>query len=253
MLLRKTVLEYDLRASVKGLLIFLSVVTAINLIPIGTAFFSTGSHMTSTSGVEFIFALFMFISALTDFTEDTHFKNQHGVSRRSLFVCTVCWLLVMSAMASVIMLLWQGLFNWISHLASAQIHMEVTLIFQYIYSSWLSSIGVFPGYLASFVFAWGMLLTAGVLGYFITSLFYRLDKLGKTIFWVGGIGVLLLLPVLDNLTGGQLWRLAEWFGRIFVGSGPVPNPMNGTLVLVLLSVIGLVGCWLLIRRLNLKK
>jgi len=258
MLLRKPVFEYYLRRSCIGMLWVLGVyaglfllgviLTAVTVVEDGG---STSTINISFGGAEGIFFIAFMIACMSDFTSEFHFMSQHGVSRRSAFVNFVLHIVATSAIISVVLYLSTTLFGLIGALPSVQIATQRTFLSAY--GAWLDGAGAVVGVLTNLLFDWAMFIVAGVLGYVVTILFYRMGKVGKTIFW----GVIIVsgpfLTFLNHLTDGRVAQLGLWFWNIFIGHGDVANPWNGIGVFLVLALIGLVPCWLLIRRCALKK
>jgi len=107
--------------------------------------------------------------------------------------------------------------------------------------------------LLTFLFYWAALFMAGMLGYLLSILLYRLDKFGKILLGAAGVVLVVALPVLNTLTNGRIWQFAVWLGETFFGRGDTPNPLNGIAVFAAGALIALVPSWLLIRRVKLKK
>ena len=261
MLLKRPGLTYNLRATCKGMLWVLAVYTGLFLLAVIFAAvsrvettFNVGTITTggvTFGGAEGVFFIAFMIACMSDYTAEFHFMLQHSLSRRSAFIDYVLHIVLASAFVAALAYLGTTLFSFIGSLPAVQI--DTQLIFPAVYSAWLEPRGALVGVLMTFLYSWTMLITAGVLGYLITTLFYRMGTVGKTIFWGVLIAGGVLLPVLNRLTGGWLWQFALWFGQTFLGRGDVPNPWNGMGVFLVLALLGLIPCWLLVRRCKLKK
>jgi len=250
MLLRKPVLEYYLRGALKAMGWFLLVWTGIFVLTTtGVGIINIGGNA-NFNGAEFAFLIFFFIAGMSDFTADLHFTLQHGVSRRSAFVSFIAYMLIAGAVWTMVLYLTTFVFGAIGSMMGS---VRVENSFPLLYSGWLETTGTISGGVVLFLLYWAALLMVGALGYFIACLFYRISTLGKTIFWAALIGSGVVLPLLNNLTGGLVWQAAQWLGQTFIGRGAVPNPWNGIGVFLVFAAIWLVISWLLIRRCTLKK
>ena len=251
MLLRKPVIEYFVRGTLKGFLWFLGIFSAITVVStLGVTVVSVNAGGSFYNGQELAFPIFFGIAMMSDFTAELHFMFQHGVSRRSSFVGFVVSMLMMSGLLAVVLFAVNHLLTFLGNLAGT---LEAQTMVQGVFGNYLAGIGAVSGALLTMLFSWLMILAAGVLGYFIAILFYRLDKVGKSILVAAAIAIPVSAPLLNHLTGGRLWQAVLWARDRFLGTGPYPNPLNGVGVFAILSAAGLVGCWLLMRRIKLKK
>jgi len=260
MLLRKSVFEYNMKSFLWGMMWFFLVYVGLFILAVISSVWSSGAVQfnvgtvttyggSSFGGAEVMFFIAFMIACMADFTAEFHFMYQHGISRRSHFANTVLFIVVGGAALTAILHLSTALFTLIGN----AVQLQTVTIFSMVYGTWLGTVGTLGGVLMNLLFSWTMLLAAGVLGFFIAVLFYNLGKLGKTIFWAVIIGSSIFMPILNNLTGGRIGQAAIWFGQTFIGRGDVPNPLNGIGVFLVLAIIGLIPCWLLIRRVKLKK
>ncbi|MCL2368373.1 MAG: hypothetical protein FWC72_05200 [Oscillospiraceae bacterium] len=252
MLLRKPVLEYYVKTTLKGMMRFLLVWTGVFLlsaIGVGMITFGVDGGVSFTGG-EFAFLIAFFIGCMADFTAEFHFMFQHGVSRRSAFVGFAAHAVVTSAIYAAILYASTVLFGLVGNFTGVSVHTE---LFSWVYGPWLSTVGILPEILLIFLFYWVMLFMGGMFGYFLTILFYRLGKTGRTVLGISPVVLAIALPIVNTLTSGAIWRAVVWLGQTFVGRGDVPNPLNGVGVFAVVALFWLGLSWLLIRRIKLKK
>ena len=251
MILRKAVVEYHERLTLKPALLCILIYT-------GAFLFFTGISTTDNfgsgwmSGLEPIFGIFFLIVCMSTFSEDTHFFLQHGVSRKAIFAGFAVYMLIASAIAALAMLLMDGFFRWVTSFEAVGLQTE-SLIFG-LFAPWLGTMGTVTGLLVIFLWSWAMLLLAGVLGYFIASLFYRLNKLGKVLVPVGAGVVFVFLPLIIGLSRNEmLSQIMRWFWETIRGRGDMASPMNSMGIFFLLAALLLFVCWLLLRRFQVRK
>jgi len=255
MLLRKPVLEYYLRLTLRAMLwillisvgaTFLLGIGVLGTVNIGVA----TTENTVFTGMEPTFFIAMLIICMSDFKPEFHFMFQHGVSRRSTFVAFVCNVVAASAFFSATLYLATIVFSiaggWFGLQADAS-------LIHALYGPRLEVMGTLSTIALTLLFYWTMFIMAGVIGYFFAILFYKLSKFGKIILGGAAVVAATALPVINNLTGGRIWQFAVWLGQTFVGRGALPNPFNGIAVFAALSAIVLLPCWLMIRRCKLQK
>lgn len=251
MVWRKPVLEYYARGTLKGFLWFVGIFLAITIVStLGITTISVNAGGSFVNGQELAFPIFFGIAMMSDFGAELHFMFQNGVSRRASFVGFVTNMLMMSGLFAVILFGLNHLFVFLGNLAGT---LEAQILMQSIFGDYLAGLGTVPGALVSIVFNWFMIFAAGVSGYFITILFYRLDKVGRSILVAVAVAIPITAPLLDHLIGGRIWRATLWLGDRFFGTGPYPNPLNSISVFAVVAVAGLTACWLLMRRIKLKK
>jgi len=249
MSLWKPIAEYHLKESCTSIAwvasIYTAFIVAIVLFRgvIINITYSDSSYV-SFGGAEFIFAITMLIVCMSSFKEDIQFLLQHGISRWTGFVGFKLHLSIASVICAVVAL---SITAIVSLFQEAGVN---TFAFVYIYGGWLSAVGVVPGFLVHFLWIWALFFTVGTLGYFLTALFNNLNTLGKILV---GVGVIIVLPMINNLTGGLVVRVLDWLSLMFRGSGDVINPLNGIGFFLVLSAITLVFSWLLVRRYRLNK
>ena len=265
MALRLPVLEYYLKRVIKGLglfiLIYMGIVTAITLITAvtigaftpGTVIIGTDEGTMQMNGQEMAFGIAAFIACWSLFREEIHFFIQHGVSRRTAFIGFVLQWVLASLLFSVslvfIFALWFYLVDFLPSIANT----NITDIFQELYRLRLAQMGTVAGYGINILFTWALFFAAGMLGYCVSSLLYRMEKIGKTVLGVI-VGLFAFsLPFLNRATNGGLLRIGRWMLERFLGDMENPNPWNAIVFFFILAVIALCASWLLVRRCRLKK
>ncbi|MCL2589226.1 MAG: hypothetical protein FWD84_07445, partial [Oscillospiraceae bacterium] len=182
---------------------------------------------------------------------ELHFMFQHGVSRRAAFTAFVVHILVLSGFYAVVLFGVNHLLSFVNELLGAS--MNIQIVFNSVFSGYLDGLGTVPTAIISILFYWVMLLAAGTIGYLFTILFYRLNKLARTILIGAPIAFVVFLPLINVIVDGRIFaffaRLFQWF----FGDYANPNPLNGIAFMTVFALLGLTGCFLLIRRIKLKK
>ena len=258
MMLRLSILEYYLKGVIKGLglfvLIYTGIVTVIAMLTAVTVATVTGNGTgVQMNGQELAFGIAAFVSGWSLFREDIHFFIQHGVSRRTAFVGFIVQWIFVSLLFSVALVLVFTLWMHLIDLLLGTINHNITDMFQQLYRQRLGQMGTVAGYGLNVLFSWAFFLAAGILGYCVSSLLYRMDKIGKTILGVGAGLLVFSLPFLNRATSGHLARFGGWILERFLGDIQNPNPWNAIVCFLILSVIALCASWLLVRRCKLKK
>lgn len=244
--------RYQMADQKKGILIYYLVILAILLVfgllllvPSGV---NGGSVFNGLSGVT---AIYLFVASLCSFKENFGMALQNGTTRRSLFLgrlCTtgaVCAVVaVADQILTVVASLPRQFLGW--NIASQS-------LFETLYGGALGEpMNPFLLSLCSVAFSFFVMLAASAVGYFITILFYRLNKVGKILVGAGVpcfffFGVPLLKALGVWFLGG---RPAEAVVHFFSGLARflLDQPQNAMLTYFGTFVAFSAFAWLLMRR-----
>lgn len=216
------------------LLIGLSAVLTVTVQTGGEAFFISGTEMTT--------AIFLFVCGCVSFKEYFHFLLQNGVSRPTQFlgflgavtlVCAFCAVVDQSLLALL------GLVEPTESLYG--------MLFLQGQARSLATV------LAGILWCIPVYMLAFLGGYFITTLYYRMNKLLKTVVSIGVPALcILVLPMADTaLFGGQLGGALAWMMRFILGGGS-ESPLQSGLCFLLLACVPAGFAYLLMRRAQMK-
>lgn len=143
-------------------------------------------------GLETASIIFLFVVGLNSFKEPFRFFMQNGTSRKTMFKSYLCGTALLSLALSVI----DRIINILSRLLFAQID-------SISFKSMFHRVPGIPGNGAMFILTAAVLsffvyATAMMLGYLITTMYYRMNKTLKLIVSIGVPGFFfLLLPTID--------------------------------------------------------
>ncbi len=217
------VFKYQVRDSLAAVAIFYLALVAVGV------FLSMWDG--SSSGFEFASAIFIFVAGLNAFKSSFRFLQFLGVTRKTFFVGSLMALLAIAAGMTVIDMLFGTLF--------AQIHPYTTLFAQsYAQGSLLSQ----------FVWGFALLTMFALIGFFITALYYRRNKILKIVISLSPVYISLLLNAMPYSLLLSLWSVVGFLSGLRPEAG-VWNNILGMLITALISS-GL--CFLLIRRAPVK-
>lgn len=223
----------------------------------------------SSSGMEFATTIFLFVAGLNAFKAQFRLFLQNGLSRKTLFTGFVAGILILAAAMTLIDLA----FGWFRGLFAPYTTMYMDR-FGSLYADKSSLAALADGLLWSFL----SYVTAGMTGFFITSLYYRMSKALKLAVSIGVPALVFIgVPLIDGLyTNGAItaffinvFAFAFGFGitidlsKGFVGlmaqfardldSGIPLYPYRAILFSILsIAVTGSLG-FLLIRRATVKE
>ncbi len=213
---------------------------------------SSDMVITSTNGITAISCIFILVAGICSFRENFSMALQNGVSRRSLLLgrlcasAALCLILAVLDEASTLLLRLMDLLPGVQ----TSSHSLLETIFTLELSPTLAA-------LASVPFSFCILLAFWGLGYFISILFYRLNKLGKLLVGVG-IGFLFLvgLPgIFELYSRYPQWPIWPVLGTALVNFFQLAfgAPWNAGVSCLLLFALFSAFTWLLMRRAALKK
>jgi hypothetical protein len=187
-----------------GVLLLIFVALMITIAYIGT-------NNVSMSGMESASMIFLFVVGLNSFKNPFRMFLQTGISRKTLFVGFVASLAILSVVMTFLDL-------GMSWLYGSSMRHE---------SLFFSSFGVRYGthgaaFLDGLLWSFISYMAAGMAGYFLTTLYYRMNKATKVAVSVGvPILFLTVLPIIDNLYfGGVIYR---FFGDIIALANGYPS------------------------------
>lgn len=241
----KAAYKYQLMDSLKGLGVFYITIVAIYVI-FGGAVNLFVNGKAQVSGLDSATGVFLFVLGLCTFKEIFLFMQQNGASRKSLFVGRVLSFAVISGMAAVI----DRVLGTLSYVLQPAGHFGSGngTIFSAIYP--VSGAG---GYIVNILFSFVAYFCIAMVGYTITLVFYRLNKIGKIAVGVGVPVVLMnALPMLDYwVFGGVFFQWLYQFLKDIYGltSG---QPWYGVLTNLVLAGLFSLFSWLLMRRAEVK-
>ena len=245
--------RYQMADQKKGIMVYYGVLFGMYVL-IETLFvflFPPQKNMSSMNGVTGITVIFLFVASLCSFKGNFGMCLQNGVSRRSLFLGRLC---TAGAVCLITAVLDEAL-TLLVPLFSTLLRTDIVSysLFENVYGGMLGdSLNPFLMGLCSMAFSFSALLAAAGLGYFITILFYRLNKLGKILVGAGVpgffmVGVPLLKMLNERIAGGKigeaLVRFISSMAEFLVG-----QPQNAMLTYLALFAMFSLFAWLLMRR-----
>jgi len=197
----------------------------------------------SIRGLELASAIFLFVLGLNSFKETFRMFMQNGISRKTMLVshiaCTLAICILMAFIDSILSLLSRSITVINSGIYSAGI-MEMA------YGRHINSIGTF---IVSVLLCFFIYIACTAMGFFITTLYYRMNRTQKTAVSIGVPALLfVILPLLDAFLLG---------GRFFASLGRFIQSAFGSPFMCMLSCMILFGIftalsWLLVRKAVIK-
>lgn len=243
--------RYIINDYMKAMLVYASVITVVSLlIFLFEAVWFKGVGTTRIGGMEFGSAIFMFIIGLNSFKEHYHMLTQNSVSRKGLFSATILSFITLAGLMSVFSVLIISLTKFMSQFQSS---IESAGFFEELYSSHTFGMNQVGLVAETLLFSFVMFLAVLAIGYFITTMFYRLNKPAKIAVGVGvPVTLVMILPMVDAIVfGGKITiSFVRFIDTIFGLTSQ--NPYVAVVSFVGIFIIAVALTWLLIRRANVK-
>ncbi len=235
---------YDLKSAV---FIFYGVVGVLALF--STFSFTLNNGTVSMGGMEFGTVIFLFIAGLNSFRGSFHFLLANGIPRKTQFFG---FLLSVPVLAGLLVIIDTLLALLISQFISYEsLYMQ---LYSRRYSFPLeAAMGSFL--LEKMLWSFFVYLTAMMLGFLITVLYYRMNKLTKVLVSVSvPLFFVIALPFLDTIyfNGNISYWFFQGLVRLAFGFAHGANPYIAMFSnLVLFSILSLLS-WVLMRRAVIK-
>lgn len=205
----KAAYKYQLNGMKKSLIIFYIVIYAVLiLMTFGQISLNRHGVRSSMGGIEMASVIFLFVTGLSSFKSTFHMFLANGVSRQTMFKSFSTMILPVAAGMALI--------DTINNVIFSSLVNYKSMFFQMYSNHYEGVASSTAGQVLVDGFLWMFFCyaTIAMLGFFITAIFYRMNKPVKLIVSIG-IPVLLVivLPFVDaNLCDGRLFAA---FGTFF--------------------------------------
>lgn len=203
------------------------------------------------SGMEMATGIFLFVLALNSFKENFGMFIQNGVSRKTFFLSKLLNTAVLCFVMSFIDTLLLNFGKWIATKADGLYSQG---IFEIGYSDYVSSLSPIIKYVESYFYNIFLYSTFIAVGFFITLLYYRMNKVWKIAVSVGvPILCFWILPFMDYYFFHS--NISQWSSQFMnkILGFSTSNPLIGMFTMLLISVIFFTISWLLMRRAIVKE
>jgi len=247
----KTVVKYKLIEFRKAMLVFYAALIGITILLFSITM-SSASSTASFNGIEVSGIIFLFIASANSFKESFHMLLQNGISRKTMFLAQIIWILCVSiimALVDRILIITVTLGSQLSSRFMAGGLFDQIFIHKYKYdpSSFLLHFKVT-------IFSFCLYTGFAALGYFVTLLYYRMSKALKIAVSVSvPCFIFIVLPIIDLITAGKVTYFISWVSKLIFGV----NGSNGPISVMAVSLFGFALfsglSWLLIRKAVVKK
>ena len=220
----------------KGLIIFYSIIIAVAMLMFALYVYisAQGDGKTNFGGFGFSSFIFLFVSGMNMFKSNFKFSQANNISRKRFYKANIITLVTISAFMALIDIILTPILNLI---------MPYENLAQQIYND--------NSFFSDFMWSFALFILAASTGWFINMLYYKCDKLMKTVISFVPVLIVIILSMLNNLTEGAIAIAIAKFLTAALGLSS-NNPYMAALSFLIVSagVFGL--CYLLIRRIYIK-
>lgn len=238
----KSVIKYNFSNIKTGVLIFYLVMFAvIVLMSSSISIKSSGNVNIYSGGAEMASVVFLFIVGLNSFKEDFLFLSVNNIPRKLQFKAFLITTLSVSCIVAAIDTTYSSILSQF---------FTYKPVFIQAYEKWTAQTSTPLVIISAFIWSVVLYLAAYLVGYFITNLYYHMNKTAKIIFSVGvPVWFVILLPIIDSsITNGKITNFIGEAFRYFGGFHNTVNPYIAVLSLLLVSVATAGLSFLMMRR-----
>jgi len=237
--------KYQMWDSRHPLMIFYGIIYAIYALTIVLA--TSSSVDVRMSGIELSSMIFIFVFGLNFFKESFQMFLQNGVSRSTVFKAMAVAIIPVAAFMAII----DTVNNALANLAANYEGMYLQLYHLRYSGAFGGGVQYIEG-LLWYLTAYAMM---GMLGLFITTLYYRMSKKLKLLVSIGvPVTLFVVLPVVErSFTNGAIFRGIGNFFAFAWGYENGYNPYFSMVTCTLFAALFAGLSWLLIRRAVVKE
>ncbi|MCW6111011.1 hypothetical protein [Clostridium sporogenes] len=234
--------KYQLKTSIKPILIYYSILIGFLLLILIEKFTSQNSNIQS-SGIEMSTAIFIFIMALNSFKSSFYFSQGNNVSRNSFILGTIKSGVIISSALALIDIIINRIYN-LFIICPTNFDMIYRNSSYGVNSSWqvilnhsvVNSLETYLWNLAVYIFLF-------MLGLLITIVYFRLNKLGQVVV---SIIPVLLIVIVSNFYIYIPTEVWSFIGNAFGAN--TKNPYMAILTFIILSILEIAVQYLLIKK-----
>ncbi len=247
-------LKYQFSENIKQLIIYYPIFFSILTIMISLSMVSTAN--TTFSGTELGSIVFIFVLGLNMLKSSFHFGLANSVSRKTIFSSFIFSIIPIASIMALVDIMTLFIFNGLLKIQYRSFFFQIyhnkyqsgsinsiTLGLDFIGESLLWSI-----------FIYTMIC---IIGLFITTLYYQMNKIARVIVSCGvPLTLFVVLPIIDsNITNGKIFPFLFNFIKSSMGFGSsnVGNPYISILTFTIISILLTGITYLMMRRATIKE
>lgn len=226
----KSAIIYQLADMRKPLFIYYSIIIFLLVVTILTTEVFVGISINGTviNGIELSTMIFIFVCGLNSFKETFRMFIQNGLSRRTLFLSFLYSLLPVTGVMALIDTSLGAIGRSLGSYKS---------FFLEFYQHYFSGASALQIFLVGFALSFLLYATSALAGYFITTLYYRMNKGLKLMVSIGVPALILfVLPLVDmSIAHGAISR---GIGQLFLLASGAKAGYNPLYPLVSCIIVG---------------
>lgn len=228
--------KYMLNDYKKGLVIFYGVMTGLMALAVYSTLrlLSEATGDITVGGFDSATVVFMFIAAMNSFKVNFKFLQANNVSRKTFFKAASIVFLSVSVFMALI---------------EASANKLLTLIIPY--QGTVRQLYNTDSFAANLTWALALTFLAASMGWFITILYYNCSKVMKTLVSLSPVFLVILITLLNRLTGGAVSEAIVDFFTVILGFSS-SNPYIAVISYLISAVVFMALSYMLIRRVPIK-
>lgn len=242
----KASFKYQIDEYKKSVMLYYLIVILVILFFAVSVNFTSNNHFSSQGGIEGATVIFIFVAGLNSFKETFLMLLQNGVSRKTMFFGRLA---ATGILCGGMMVIDRLILAIIGVIVGDSQSFSISGLYEEFFQGRIESLGFLQKNLEAILFTLCCYFMAFALGYFITTAYYRMNKLLKIVVSVGvPVSLFFILPLVDStITNGRIARFIGYMIRTVYGLGK-DHPYN-FMISSLVTMIVLFGLsWILIRR-----
>ena len=246
----KIVAKYTVSSIKKSIMIFYSIFISICILLIILSKIN-GATITF-SGIELSSAIFIFIAGLNLFKENFYFAKSNNITRKDYFLGTIASMLPVAGVMAIIDIVINRIFNlFISCPTNYDMIFtdfgNVDFLINY---SWVQNNDI-KTLFNTFLFQTAIYLMLFALGFVINMVYYKCNKLMKTVVSITPVMLIILFSVLVSNFHNLSMKINKFLSYIF-GVNPI-NPYASITTFIVLFITLVAIAYLLIRKMVIKE
>ncbi|MBB6716470.1 hypothetical protein [Clostridium gasigenes] len=247
-----SVAKYNLDSVKKGMIIYYSIFISV-LIVTSSLHKYYGDVNIVSSGVELSTVIFLFVTGLNFFTESFYFSQSNNISRKTYFKGTILSIFQITAIASLLDIIINRIYN---------IFIKCPTMYDMSFTKFrdLEALGTkniwvqnndIVTLLNSFLFQFSICIMVFTLGLTIVLIYYRCNKLMKTVVSIGAVMSVVVLEILADAFPKLFSEIGVFIQNILGWNTRNPYAAIGTFIVMFIILIGFI--YLLVKKAIIKE
>jgi hypothetical protein len=246
----KKIAKYNISSMKKSMVIFYSIFISFCILLIILSKSSEGD--VSSSGVEISSAIFIFIAGLNIFKENFYFAKSNNLSRKSYFLGTILSMLPVVGIMSIIDIVINRIYNLFINCPTNYDMIFTDLRFAGLSTnlSWVQSNNI-KTLFNTFLFQASVYLMLFVLGFVINMIYYKCNKLMKTVVSIFPVMLIILFNIIAFNFPNVVQRVFKFLDYIFGINSMNPYAAITTFIILFIALAAI--AYSLIRKMIIKE